>query len=58
MPNSDAFRKLKAWYREFADRAGEPAIWEARLRKAEELEAEAQCLDAKPVSGRSETAAD
>jgi hypothetical protein len=32
---------LAAWYREFAERAGEPWIWEARLRRAEELEQEA-----------------
>jgi len=30
------------WYREFAERAGNPAIWEARLRTAEDLEAEAE----------------
>ena len=34
-------RELAAWYREFAERAGNPAIWEARLRMAEELETEA-----------------
>jgi hypothetical protein len=36
-------RKLAAWYREFAERAG-PAIWEARLKTARELEQEANRL--------------
>jgi hypothetical protein len=34
-------RDLAAWYREFAERAGNPAIWQARLSTAEDLEAEA-----------------
>src|SRR3954447_8313131 len=33
--------KLAAWYREFADRAGNPMIWECRLQMAEDLESEA-----------------
>ena len=35
-------RELASWYREFAERAGNPAIWEARLRMAENLDAEAE----------------
>jgi hypothetical protein len=42
MSNPAELRKLAAWYREFAERAGNPTIWEARLRTAEELEAETQ----------------
>jgi len=38
-------RELACWYREFAERAGSPAIWEARLRTADELEEEADRLD-------------
>ncbi len=45
MSNPDELRKLAAWYREFAERAGNPTIWEARLRTAEELEAEADRLE-------------
>ena len=41
MRSPNELRKLAAWYREFAERAGEAAIWEARLRTAKELEAEA-----------------
>jgi type II secretory pathway component PulK len=38
-------RDLAAWYREFAERAGNPVIWEARLRTAKELEREADTLE-------------
>jgi len=41
MPDPNKLRQLAAWYREFAERAGNPAIWDLRLRTAEELEAEA-----------------
>jgi hypothetical protein len=36
-----SLRELAAWYRSFAERAGNPTIWEARLLMAEDLEAEA-----------------
>jgi len=38
-------RELAAWYRDFAERAGSPWIWEARLRTAEDLEAEARRIE-------------
>ena len=41
----DKLRELACWYREFAERTGNPAIWEARLRTAEDLEAEAVRLE-------------
>jgi hypothetical protein len=37
-------RQIAHWDREFADRAGNPVIWEARLRTAKELEREADRL--------------
>jgi hypothetical protein len=37
--------ELAAWYRAFAERAGNPVIWEARLRTAGELEREADQLE-------------
>jgi len=40
--------ELASWYREFAERAGSTVIWEARLRMAEDLEAEADRLGAQP----------
>jgi len=41
MADGDKLRELAAWYREFAERAGSPAIWDLRLRMAEDLEAHA-----------------
>jgi hypothetical protein len=38
-------RELAAWYREFAEKTGNPTIWEARLRMAEDLESEADRLE-------------
>jgi hypothetical protein len=45
MEEAERLRKLAAWYREFAERAGEPWIWEARLQTADELENEAALLE-------------
>jgi len=39
-------RALAAWYREFAEHAGVNWIWEGRLRRAEDLEKEADHLQA------------
>ena len=41
MREAAKLRELAAWYREFAERAGNPSIWESRLRMAEDLEREA-----------------
>jgi hypothetical protein len=43
-------RELAAWYREFAERAENPVIWDSRLRTAEQFERaadriEAECAD-------------
>jgi hypothetical protein len=43
--NSSRLRELAAWYRGFAERAGSPAIWEARLHTAEDLDAEADRIE-------------
>lgn len=40
-------RNLAIWYREFADKAAVPWIWEARLRHAEELDREADLIAAR-----------
>jgi hypothetical protein len=40
-------RELAAWYREFAEQSGNPAIWDSRLRTAEDLETEAIELEAR-----------
>jgi hypothetical protein len=41
----DKLRELASWYRTFADRAGNPAIWDGRLRTAEYLDAEADRIE-------------
>ena len=41
MGDQEQLLKLATWYREFAERAGNPMIWECRMRMAEDLEAEA-----------------
>jgi hypothetical protein len=38
-------RELAVWYRSFAERAGNPAIWEARLQTAEDLDREAERIE-------------
>lgn len=38
-------RELATWYRMLAERAGDPAIWDARLRTAEDMEAEASRIE-------------
>ncbi len=47
MSNPDKLRELACWYCEFADRAENPAIWEAHLRMADDLEAEATRIEAR-----------
>lgn len=49
MSGSQELLRLATWYREFAERAGEPWIWEARQRRADELEEEAARLEANPI---------
>ena len=41
-------RALAAWYRNYADLAGNPAIWAGRLATAEDLEREASALEDAP----------
>jgi hypothetical protein len=43
--NPMELRELAAWYREFAERAGNPVIWDCRLRMADYLEEEAEQLE-------------
>jgi hypothetical protein len=44
----ERLRELASWYREYAERTGNPAIWDARIRTAEDLEAEAARLEGVP----------
>ena len=43
-PRRESLRQLAAWYRAQAERAGSPWVWEARLQRAEDLEAQAAAL--------------
>ena len=56
MQNPDKLRELAAWYREFAERAGNPAIWEGRLRMAEDLDDEAERIERGLAARLDETA--
>jgi hypothetical protein len=49
MTEPQELRRLAAWYREFAERAGSSWIWEARLRPAGELDKEAARLENEPA---------
>jgi hypothetical protein len=42
-------RDLASWYRAFAERAGNPAIWAARLRTAEDLEVQADLFERRAI---------
>ena len=41
----DALRALAAWYRDYAEQADSPVIWDYRLSTAEDLERRASTLD-------------
>ena len=56
MQNPDKLRELASWYREFAERAGNPAIWEGRLRMAEDLDDEAERIERGLAARLDETA--
>jgi len=44
----ERLRELASWYREYAERAADPMIWDTRIRTAEDLEAEAARLEGPP----------
>jgi len=48
----ERLRELASWYREYAERTGNPAIWDARIRTAEDLEAEAARLECEPHAAK------
>ena len=55
MKNPSRLRELASWYRDLAERTGNPWIWEARLHTAEDLETEADRLE-DAAAGASERA--
>lgn len=54
VPRRDALRRLAAWHRAQAERAGSLWVWEARLQQAEDLEAQA-AASVNPLPGRRKT---
>lgn len=42
---AEKLRELASWYRDYAERTGNFAIWDARIRTAEDLEAGAARLE-------------
>jgi hypothetical protein len=50
MSRASELRKLAGWYREFAERAANPIIWESRLLTAEDLLIEAERLERQSAS--------
>src|SRR6266851_201528 len=55
MGEAQRLRDLAVWYREYAERAGNPAIWDARLRTAEDLEKDAASLAQRRADMTTET---
>jgi hypothetical protein len=45
MKTAEKLRELASWYREFADRAGNPSIWNSRLQTADDLDNEAERIE-------------
>jgi len=58
MDNPTELRNRAAWYREFAAGAENRAVGRSRLRKAEDMEAEADRIDAELASKPQKTATD
>ena len=52
MEDPRKLRELAGWYRKFAERAGNPAIWEARLMTARDLEREADRFEKMAARGQ------
>jgi hypothetical protein len=51
MEHPKELRELARWYREYSERTENPAIWDARLRTAEDLEREADALESRTLDG-------
>jgi hypothetical protein len=51
LENPMKLRELAAWYRDYAERAGAPWVYEGRLRTADELERRAKFLETRSRGG-------
>ena len=65
MQDPAKLRELAHWYREFAERTGNPVIWDCRLRTADDLDAEAERIErdcarpsTRPSASQSDTLAE
>jgi hypothetical protein len=45
MEDPNKLRALARWYREFSEKTQNPAIWDLRVRHAENLDAEAERIE-------------
>ena len=52
MEEADRLHKMAARYCEFAERAGDPWIWDARLKTADKLENEAALLEKRLIQNK------
>ncbi|HTT80236.1 MAG TPA: hypothetical protein VMF86_11210 [Stellaceae bacterium] len=50
MSEAQRLRELAGWYRAFAERTANTAIWDSRLRTAEDLEAEAARIEDRRIA--------
>jgi hypothetical protein len=54
MPDAGRLRYLASWYREIAEKAGEPRIWYLRMCTARRLEKEAEQLEVRSARDKDE----
>jgi putative MATE family efflux protein len=57
MREAARLRDLAAWYRDISERAGNPRIWESRVRMAEDLDREAHRLEREHIAAAPAVAA-
>jgi hypothetical protein len=57
MAEAKRLRELADWYRALAERTANTAIWDARLRTAEDLEAEAVRIEEQDIARRADAGA-
>ncbi len=50
MEDPKRLRELARWYREFAEKTGNPVIWDCRLQTADDLDAEAERIKSTQVA--------
>ncbi len=51
METEHKLRELASWYRGYAERTENPVIWDARIRTADDLDAEADRIEGRRAGG-------